>query len=261
MNRIAVTSITLAALLATTPAMAVTNENGQVLITQADALAGNVTPGDTPGFPVTISVGGSYRLASNLTVTTLVNGIEVRANEVTIDLGGFTLAGSGAGRNGITSFNRNLKLSNGTVRGFTNDGIRTIARFLTVRDLVVTGNGRYGIFADPGSGGQEQVAYTKVENSSVTNNGLHGIACGHGCRVESTVSSRNVLHGIVFSGLGGAALGNSTILNNAFGIFFNATGGGAGSNTAVLNAAGSIVGPYTIMQFNNCEGLCAAANQ
>jgi hypothetical protein len=62
MNRIATASIALAALLAAAPASAVTNENGEVLITQAAVNAGNITPGDTPGFPVTISVGGSTGL-------------------------------------------------------------------------------------------------------------------------------------------------------------------------------------------------------
>ena len=43
-----------------------TATDGVVLIDQARALAGNVTPGDAPGFPVTISEPGSYRLASDL---------------------------------------------------------------------------------------------------------------------------------------------------------------------------------------------------
>jgi len=47
------------------PAYAV---DGVVLINQSVALSGNVTPGDTPGFPVTISAPGSYRLSSNLIV-------------------------------------------------------------------------------------------------------------------------------------------------------------------------------------------------
>ncbi len=46
-------------ILAVSPAGAV---DGVVLIDQNRALAGNVTPGDTPGFPVTISLSGSYRL-------------------------------------------------------------------------------------------------------------------------------------------------------------------------------------------------------
>ena len=42
--------------------------DGVILIDQNKALAGNVTPGDAPGFPVTITLPGSYRLSSNLIV-------------------------------------------------------------------------------------------------------------------------------------------------------------------------------------------------
>jgi hypothetical protein len=40
-------------------------------------------------------------------VTSAVNGIEVRANEVTIDMGGFTLAGSGVGQQRRHQFQSN----------------------------------------------------------------------------------------------------------------------------------------------------------
>src|SRR6185436_8638324 len=40
--------------------------DGTILIDQNRALAGNVTPGDAPGFPVTISQPGSYKLSGNL---------------------------------------------------------------------------------------------------------------------------------------------------------------------------------------------------
>jgi len=42
--------------------------DGVIPINQVRALAGNTTPGDAPGFPVTISQPGSYRLTGNLTV-------------------------------------------------------------------------------------------------------------------------------------------------------------------------------------------------
>lgn len=74
-RRIASAIFGASALFAAAPASAVTLDNGVVLITQADALAGNVTPSDTPGFPVTLSVSGSYRFASNLLVSTAVNGL------------------------------------------------------------------------------------------------------------------------------------------------------------------------------------------
>ncbi len=61
--------------------------DGVILITQANAQAGNVIQGDKPGFPVTISRSGSYKLAGNLTGTN--NGldiIEITADNVTLDL-------------------------------------------------------------------------------------------------------------------------------------------------------------------------------
>src|SRR5689334_9768577 len=68
--------------------------DGVVLFNQASALAGNVTPGDAPGFPVTISVPGSYRLTGNIALTDLsANVIEITADNVTIDLNGFSLIG------------------------------------------------------------------------------------------------------------------------------------------------------------------------
>src|SRR6266850_592227 len=65
--------------------------DGVVLIDQNRALAGNVTPGDAPGFPISITQPGSYRLSGNLTVPAATNGIEISASNVTIDLNGFSI--------------------------------------------------------------------------------------------------------------------------------------------------------------------------
>src|SRR5688572_25403327 len=68
--------------------------DGVILIDQNRALAGNVTPGDTPGFPVTISLPGSYRLSSNLTVSNMTtSAVLITTNDVTLDLNGFTIKG------------------------------------------------------------------------------------------------------------------------------------------------------------------------
>src|SRR5271166_431225 len=68
--------------------------DGVVLIDQNRALAGSVTPGDTPGFPVTITLPGAYRLSGNLTVPDAnTNGILVMADNVFIDLNGFSIVG------------------------------------------------------------------------------------------------------------------------------------------------------------------------
>src|SRR2546423_9959248 len=120
------------------PAWAV---DGVILIDQNKAMTGNVTPGDTPGFPVTISLPGSYRLASNLTVPDSdTTAIRITAANVTLDLNGFAILGPttcsrtgspppgflncfiGSG-NGVESFiassevPSNIAVINGTVRG------------------------------------------------------------------------------------------------------------------------------------------------
>lgn len=63
-----------------------------VAINQTNAMQGNITPGDTPGFPITISKPGSYLLTSNLRVPDNVeHAIEIVTADVTLDLGGFSI--------------------------------------------------------------------------------------------------------------------------------------------------------------------------
>src|SRR4051812_6036205 len=67
---------------------------GVTLIDQKTALSGKVTESDTPGFPVTISAPGSYRLSSNLVVPdAATTAIQITADNVSLDLGGFSIIG------------------------------------------------------------------------------------------------------------------------------------------------------------------------
>src|SRR5262245_23520482 len=70
--------------------------DGAIEINQAKALAGGITLGDTPGFPVTISSPGSYILTSELSVPSGVDGlaIDVSVIEAAIDLNGFGISRS-----------------------------------------------------------------------------------------------------------------------------------------------------------------------
>ena len=72
-----------------------------VVITQAKAIAGGVTPGDAAGFPVTLSLKGSYLLESNLNPPAGVDGIQIKSHDVTIDFNGFVLNGAQQARIGI----------------------------------------------------------------------------------------------------------------------------------------------------------------
>src|SRR5450432_1854521 len=79
-------------------------------------------PGGTVAY--TISSEGSYYLSGNLVVASGPGAIIVASNNVTIDLQGFELVGSGAGAgiflNGGVS---NVTIRNGTIRNFAGDGI------------------------------------------------------------------------------------------------------------------------------------------
>jgi hypothetical protein len=101
------------------PAFAV---DGVILIDQNKALAGNVSPGDAPGFPVSIRRPGSYRLAGNLTVPSGLNGIEITESNVTVDLNGFSLLGTPQNGAAIIFTGvvpaKGLAIRNGVISGF-----------------------------------------------------------------------------------------------------------------------------------------------
>nr|WP_316641124.1 hypothetical protein [uncultured Roseateles sp.] len=134
LHRLAIVSLSLLALAAGHSAHA------QATIDQAKVMAGGVTPGDGPGFPLTLSAPGTYKLTGNLIVPGGQDGILVSVPNVTIDLNGFSIigpgvcsrnAGTGAvtcvGATGTKGIDANSQLGgsdsattimNGTVRGF-----------------------------------------------------------------------------------------------------------------------------------------------
>jgi hypothetical protein len=133
--------------------------SGVMTIDQGRAEAGGVTAGDAAGFPITISQPGSYRLMGNLMLTDPnVNAIEITADNVTLDLNGFSIAtpvtcsGVGAAFNcsvvgqqghGIYSINRSYTtVRNGQVRGFRSGvllGLSAVVEGLTVQHAWVSG--------------------------------------------------------------------------------------------------------------------------
>jgi hypothetical protein len=129
-----------------------------VTITQAKANNGGVTPGDAPGFPVTISKPGSYILAGNLTVPNgNTTAIEIAADHVTLDLGGYAIlgpvscsggpcVGEGVGFGIITPNVRfNITIRNGTVQGLGATGIFLNGDAHLVEYIHARSNGGNGI--------------------------------------------------------------------------------------------------------------------
>lgn len=109
-------------LLAVLPLMAMAVD-GVVLIDQNKALAGGATPGDTAGYPITITQPGSYRLAGNLTVPSGMDGIVITVPNVTIDLNGFAMIGDTSSGEAAIRFTgpapaRGLAIRNGSINGW-----------------------------------------------------------------------------------------------------------------------------------------------
>jgi hypothetical protein len=132
---------TILALISLTPAT-VFAVDGVILIDQNKALAGNVTPGDGAGYPVILSLSGSYRLSGNLTVPVSATGIQITADGVSLDLNGFSIIGPGVfpgGGNAINGDNRKrIRVFNGSISGFSTavDFLGT-AELITLEELIV----------------------------------------------------------------------------------------------------------------------------
>jgi len=136
--------------------------DGVIEINQAAALAGGVTPGDTPGFPVTITSPGSYRLTSNLDSPIGTGAIQIAAINVTLDLAGFQVASTNActgspptgcnvsfGVAGISSNQISVQVLRGVVIGMGGDCIGLLGASSRVEDVRALACGGSGVHAGP----------------------------------------------------------------------------------------------------------------
>ncbi len=197
-------ALTLAVLFAGTPAARASD--GVIEINHARALAGSVTPGDTPGYPVTLSASGSYLLTSNLSVPANVSGIRIGAPNVTLDLGGFTVAGP----NTCTGY----PVTDCTLSNSSAAGIYASEYFTVIRNGIVAGASGYGVFVDDTSG--------VVEDVRVVSSGGHGIRMGSAARVTRCLSAGNDDSGIVALA-GGMLEGNEVRANGGTAIIMQAS--------------------------------------
>jgi hypothetical protein len=224
--------------------------DGVVLIDQNHALAGNVTPGDAPGFPVTISVPGSYRLAGNLTVPAGMDGIQISANNVTVDLNGFQITGPGSGI-GVNATNQvSVAVLNGAVFQMGGSGI-VAGPFARIEKVQANNNNAHGIDVGTDSSVSDCVAHnnnfnginaadrSSIQNNTASFNGRNGISSstittgptnGFTSIVRGNTANRNIFDGITANE---ALVSGNTANENAVGFFI--TGGVVAGNLAVRN--------------------------
>lgn len=255
--------------------------NGVIEINQAKALAGGVTPGDTAGFPVTLSGNGSFILTSdlNLNVATSppdTNGIEVVGESITIDLNGFTIFGpaqcspphpitctsTGLGIGIEVPFGfTNLAVRNGTIRGLGKHGIHQENGQGVYEDLAVFSNGGCGLLVQSSAIRRVKarlnglrgidVLESTVSGSTATLNKLDGIR-GTFATIESCQSTNN--GGSGFAGASSTLQGNYANLNQ--GSAFSTSGSSWSGNT-LFGCGGPCQAGSGNLQLapNNCDGV------
>ena len=163
--------------------------------------------------PYSITNAGSFYLATNLSGASGQNGIVVRADNVTLDLNGFVLAGVPGSSSGIDCPNAqsNVVIRNGTIRNWGAGGVdASPVRNLRLQEIRAASNGATGIAAGTNS---------VVDNCSASGNGDFGIQVGPSSLVRYVASAQNAGGGIVLgasslleasSASGNAAVGIST---------------------------------------------------
>jgi hypothetical protein len=231
----------LAVLLAAAPAAA------QKTFTQAKAQNGGVTAGDAPGFPVTISVSGSYLLAGNLTVSDAnTHAIHITADHVTLDLGGFRIDGPSAPGAGVAIFSEgsNITIVNGTVAEFGSGGIFLLGNSHRVENVRALLNGGRGIFAG---------ANSAISRCIATFNGHTGITIGSGT-VSGNTSESNGVYGI--SASDATVTNNSVRQNGSHGLWLGPASGYAYNVLSENNRGGAQVtgGVQMGLGTNICNG-------
>jgi hypothetical protein len=216
--------------------------NGRLEINQTCAENSGCFAGDTPGFPVQITSHGSYVLTGSLQVPAATDGVEVTAENVTIDLNGFSIEGpvtctgtpvtgcsASSGAQGVdASSQRGTTVTAGSISGFGASGVH-LGDHATASQLRVSENASSGLSV----GGHSRVedirsernanygvdtgVQSTVENAVAFGNGYRGIATDDGSTIVDSSSSQNADIGI-FAGSHNTVRGVSSTSNQDDGI-------------------------------------------
>lgn len=227
-----------------------------------------------------IDAPGSYALTQNLSATG--DCIVVSADNVTLDLNGFSIIGSGSGAGIRTSGSiQGAIIRNGSVTGFQNGIAFSLANASTVENMIITGNSLFGVImgfdasvdrtkaVGNGSDGIRVNDHSIVSNSVANDNGT-GISADVGSLVVNNVAARNSQAGVAATGNSSTVTGNTVSANDGRGI--SSFRGNIIDNTANLNGdagifvfcPGNVVGNLSTgndgdnIQFDLAGGTCTA---
>jgi parallel beta-helix repeat protein len=173
---------------------------------------------------IVISQSGSYYLASNIVATTGFqgSGIVVSADDVTLDLNGFSIVGSGVGNSvssGIScasNTGKRLSIRNGKVRGWAGSGIdakTSGGSNAVITEVHASDNGGSGFSVS------EDSVLTRCTSTSNTEHGFH---LGTSNTVTDCTADNNGSSGFRV-GLAGSLRGCTARFNTQYGFSGNAT--------------------------------------
>lgn len=189
---------------------------------------GTNTPGDGSNLFI-INTPGAYYLTANITGISPTNGIQINADNVTLDLNGFALIGVTGAPNGIvvSGAHHNVRIYNGNLQSWPTAGIdattATNSQFdhlnisggggglkcgagNLVADVTVESSG--GISVGDGSTVRDCIARNNNNGITTTNNCTitacavsggtgNGFSLGSSCTIIGCTSTSNRFHGIV----------------------------------------------------------------
>ncbi|MCF8055840.1 MAG: right-handed parallel beta-helix repeat-containing protein [Desulfocapsa sp.] len=165
--------------------------------------SGKIVGTEIVSLPYTISASGFYCITKNLKASS--NGIIVAANDVTIDLLGFTITGPGksSGENhGVRIEGRsNVEIRNGTIANFGKNAVyenSTDGKNHRVLNMRLLNNGHNGISLNGWN--------HAVKECTVADNGFIGIWGGNGAIISGNNVYNNANHGMYVS--------RSLVINN-----------------------------------------------
>jgi hypothetical protein len=198
------------------------------------------------GFPIPISAPGSYRLAQNITGCPGVSGISIGASNVTLDLGGFAIIGTGGGT-GITlsaAFSQ-ITVTNGSITDWGTGAMEfAAASDAQISRIEARANGPVA-----GAGtGQIRLGSNSILEDCVVTLGVaaQGVTItGSGSGIDGCNVSNNGYQGIMSLGMNNRISNNHTVGNTT-----DLAGGcagiwAAGSGTVIEGNSASGAGPQS----------------
>lgn len=181
--------------------------------------------------PYTITEPGSYYLTGNMTMVAQGNAITIDADNVTLDLNGFTLDGAGIGDSAVSVAPENpphaaVIVRNGSARGWNSYSISmTPLSSGVLEDVTAIGNNFSGMYlynvrasrcvSESNNGVGIYAAYSSLDGCTAARNSDDGIVANL-TTLDNVRAEANTGHGIRTNG--GAISGCTAILNGASGI-------------------------------------------